>query len=1223
MATPAELKAFVAEQVPDNITRKVKPVNVRNSFDVIIDQVIPLVDGAVVDAQASADAAEIAKDQAVTAAGTAQANATQTTADVATTTANKNLTAADVTSTHADVVLTHADVVLTHADVVTTGNNVTAAQTAKTAAETAATNSANSATSAALVDQGGTLEVARSTLGSTNVFTTPNQWPDPNLLNTTLITNSGTGTYARVINRNRPAIQITGGTTKVVQAILTLEQLRMTAGKAASFGVFLDSKSTALNTNFTLNIEEQDVSGAVLLTTTQNSPTGIIVTGTPAFSSPQPVLVEGLVLNAATVKIRFYFTVAGTTTVIVSRFLAKSGTRADYSPQISGHAHRLVASPNLFRNMKDTAKFLSGTSGVGTDTFVTFNGKTCLNITSNTNRVTNIDHNYTGDTGIGVVAGDKISLGLWVESIPVGATVGIVVTQQGGTVSTEANFSITEAANVFPLFVPLEGITVGATNTSIRIQLTGGGVTGGANLSQFTIVKGPNIVEKSSSDFFGLVPQMTTQVDRRNGVVRYGPMDLVVNGVSKYTITPITFDATKQTADLTLPITGSLGIPSAATPYVHVFDVAAAIAGTNPFKEYVNGALPLDMSNLIIIGYANAGNYSSPFFFTSNDRYRVPNEIANGNLVGNVLGAGVTWITAPPVGITDSTNTDLAAHNIKNSVKFAAASGTYTARVRIGGLSTKVVQGAPMVAGIYITSDDGTWPFTAGSGGGPTVIIRQTNSAVVVNPQLTKFEAISANCRKYLYESLAPTGLAAGQEVESIEVGCSVLSTHTNNMEVSGFFVSTLTGKAQDVDTRNWGRSAYGERNVDARLTSAETRLTADEIQIAANTTAIAGLAGAATVTNAAPLIPRRLFFKNDIEAPIFLESALDMRDVTPSARRMSIHSDKNTYEPYARQTQGGSLVVNPAKLGPTMRVGLQSIGAPDTYKYKDIDIFVASLPKTQTVYLMCLGDSVTLGFVVVLKAKCDAAGINVVFVGTQPSSLPTGNRAEGRSGWRFPYWTYATAQIPPLAIGQEAAYMADPSGPTYVNVNPYLRVATGGEPAGTVFNGYVFDPAFGQSRFNALQANYIQTATHAIIAMGINDINSTTSANASTTRDLPAMVTMLKLWNSNIKIGIVPPDIGTGTLPNGDQRFGGTNGVIGVRKKIFELYDQTVVANVDVLAPYLFMDHDIDYSLGSDSVDAQTGVITGPKADYLHPVASGRNNLTDPMLWWLLNRMT
>lgn len=124
------------------------------------------------------------------------------------------------------------------------------------------------------------------------------------------------------------------------------------------------------------------------------------------------------------------------------------------------------------------------------------------------------------------------------------------------------------------------------------------------------------------------------------------------------------------------------------------------------------------------------------------------------------------------------------------------------------------------------------------------------------------------------------------------------------------------------------------------------------------------------------------------------------------------------------------------------------------------------------------------------LKAYLQVLGFAPTMIGTlRGSANPTdnddftGELGETREGWETGDYTNAiNDRSYPVAVGAEAAYLAMPKVDQRAR-NPFLRAATGGDSIDIVRNGYVFDPAFYQSRFG------LETPDIVINALGTNDV--------------------------------------------------------------------------------------------------------------------------------------
>lgn len=172
----------------------------------------------------------------------------------------------------------------------------------------------------------------------------------------------------------------------------------------------------------------------------------------------------------------------------------------------------------------------------------------------------------------------------------------------------------------------------------------------------------------------------------------------------------------------------------------------------------------------------------------------------------------------------------------------------------------------------------------------------------------------------------------------------------------------------------------------------------------------------------------------------------------------------------------GQALQLNAQKFGPAAVLNLRSVSNADARKLMNLKLVgVAAQSVPVAIKVLILGDSIanrqggTL-----LKLYLQALGINPVFIGTMKgssSATPTGNAlgelGEAREGWKTGDYTNAsTDRALIIAPGDELAYLAM-SKADQRDRNPFARAATGSDSTSIVRNGYVFDPAFYQSRFN------------------------------------------------------------------------------------------------------------------------------------------------------------
>lgn len=193
---------------------------------------------------------------------------------------------------------------------------------------------------------------------------------------------------------------------------------------------------------------------------------------------------------------------------------------------------------------------------------------------------------------------------------------------------------------------------------------------------------------------------------------------------------------------------------------------------------------------------------------------------------------------------------------------------------------------------------------------------------------------------------------------------------------------------------------------------------------------------------------------------------------------------------------------INPNDCGTTGEIVVRRKGFGTT-KSSRFDVPVAlnisAATKTGSPKILYIGDSLTNGGLpTTVNTKLLAAGVTASYLGTINTSdtyfseLATdGPLAEGRGGRQMADYIYSiiTGNVAPVT--NVANYIAANKA-TKITFNPFLRAATGGDPANLINNGYVFD-------FAQYQTNYLAGVSPdiVIIGLGTNDRGNQTDANA------------------------------------------------------------------------------------------------------------------------------
>ncbi|WP_256677188.1 MULTISPECIES: SGNH/GDSL hydrolase family protein [unclassified Pseudomonas] len=199
-----------------------------------------------------------------------------------------------------------------------------------------------------------------------------------------------------------------------------------------------------------------------------------------------------------------------------------------------------------------------------------------------------------------------------------------------------------------------------------------------------------------------------------------------------------------------------------------------------------------------------------------------------------------------------------------------------------------------------------------------------------------------------------------------------------------------------------------------------------------------------------------------------------------------------------AASEKGEVLTINGQQYGSGAVLNLRDLESPSTRRFMPLtlkNVPVQTVPLSPKILI--IGDSICNrqgGYY--LKQFLQALGLTPQFIGTMKGSAvasnagdTTGELGEAREGWETGDYTNAiTDRAIILPPGQEDAYK-EMSKTDQRDRNPFARAATGSDPSSIVRNGYVFDPAFYQSRFG------LATPDIVLQGLGTNDVRDRTAA--------------------------------------------------------------------------------------------------------------------------------
>lgn len=339
-------------------------------------------------------------------------------------------------------------------------------------------------------------------------------------------------------------------------------------------------------------------------------------------------------------------------------------------------------------------------------------------------------------------------------------------------------------------------------------------------------------------------------------------------------------------------------------------------------------------------------------------------------------------------------------------------------------------------------------------------------------------------------------------------------------------------------------------------------------------------------------------------DTTLYIENLLVRREQLPSV--IATIASTTT----AESATGSRLKVNAARYGSTAVLNLRDSGVVNSRRLMNLSL--KSVPVQVTPVspkILLIGDSIGNrqgGYL--LKQILQSLGLTPVFIGTikgtsSPSSTTDtgGELGECREGWETGDFTMAVNDraiiVPP---GEEAAYLAM-SKDLQRERNVFARASTGSDPESIVRNGYVFDPAFYQSRFG------LDTPDIVINMLGTNDARSLpfdSVYDAVLSNDTIMHSQIRAAWPSTKIIRFVP-----GTAFNLDRnsnwRDGYTPVLRGMQKSAANRLDSKLT-----IAPLWAMtnpESGYSFSLGTPGVD---GFSTSDWADPVHPIGGSRLEL-------------
>lgn len=229
-----------------------------------------------------------------------------------------------------------------------------------------------------------------------------------------------------------------------------------------------------------------------------------------------------------------------------------------------------------------------------------------------------------------------------------------------------------------------------------------------------------------------------------------------------------------------------------------------------------------------------------------------------------------------------------------------------------------------------------------------------------------------------------------------------------------------------------------------------------------------------ASMPDVKPIYPKRIFgVTNDVTVPLFVDGLLAGRSDAESALCTVTSANHGTPTSASYEVSGTrQLDLDFARIRTSARLMMRARGQSAERQVLPVIVETVALPVTASPRILMIGDSLTRQVRAdLIKRRLQVMGMTAEFIGTVTLDGVSGDGplGEGRAGWRWADYTHQlTAPSQPIAPGGEAAYLALPQSGSgsKAGYNPFIRAATGGDPADLVYNGCTVDIDFYLDRF-------------------------------------------------------------------------------------------------------------------------------------------------------------
>lgn len=365
-----------------------------------------------------------------------------------------------------------------------------------------------------------------------------------------------------------------------------------------------------------------------------------------------------------------------------------------------------------------------------------------------------------------------------------------------------------------------------------------------------------------------------------------------------------------------------------------------------------------------------------------------------------------------------------------------------------------------------------------------------------------------------------------------------------------------------------------------------------------------------AALPSSIPYMAREVCGVDGVPLNLYVDSLVEVRSDT-DLTRATLAAETNPVIVSSSEV----IQFTPSDMGPTAKLYTRPLRG-DASSRTVLDLIVRSAPSppvgaAPAPKILLFGDSIgNHQGPMLLNQFLTQWGYAPTFVGTYPSSIAEsdgwnrlGPVCEAKQSWSGNQFSNEDTTRSPIAVGDEAAYLAGTKA--YMSgFNPFLRLATGPDPAGFVKNGYIFDAAFYQQRFG------LEAPTIIINALNTNDFRDQSAADIYNTvyeNDILFHTQFRAAWPSAKIIRCMPGaarNSGTGAR---DRDALWTSHYIPAIRAMLDARAALADPNISVASSWAFYSQEAGYTLEAGTVDTATGAVTAQLSDWLHPQGSTR----------------